>query len=149
MAKRILVPLDGTTAAEAVLGLVADVARGAGAVVRLLHVARIPERVVADDGHVVAYADQEMARVETEAADYLASRQLELGEIVSDRVVRFGEPVAGILEEAEAFGADLVALTSGHRRGLGRLLLGSTAEAVCRRTALPVVIVRGGLDGDA
>ena len=39
MAKRILVPLDALERSEAVLPLVADLARGAGSTVRLLHVA--------------------------------------------------------------------------------------------------------------
>ena len=43
MAKRILVPLDETTEHEAILPLVADIARQAGATVRLLHVAGPPE----------------------------------------------------------------------------------------------------------
>ncbi|PYN05671.1 MAG: universal stress protein, partial [Candidatus Rokuibacteriota bacterium] len=41
MAKRILVPLDQSPPAEAVLPLVGEVARGGGATVRLLHVAPI------------------------------------------------------------------------------------------------------------
>lgn len=70
MAKRILVPLDETVQAESVLDMVADMARGAGATVRLLHVAPAPDNVVSD-GRVVAYADQEGARLENEGLDYL------------------------------------------------------------------------------
>lgn len=149
MAKRILVPLDRTAAAEAVLPLVADAARGSSAAVRLLHVTGVPETVVTEDGRVLAYADQEMARLEADAMDYLTSQQARLGDIAANCAVRFGDPVEEILGEADAFGADLIALTAGHRHGLGRLLLGSTADAVCRRTALPVVVVRPGTDGRA
>src|SRR5713226_4847106 len=42
MAKRILVPLSGRARAEAVLPVVADAARSAGATMRLLHVAPYP-----------------------------------------------------------------------------------------------------------
>ena len=42
MAKRILVPLDRSEHAEAVLPFVADIARSSGATVRLLNVARLP-----------------------------------------------------------------------------------------------------------
>jgi uncharacterized membrane protein HdeD (DUF308 family) len=66
MAKRILVPLDNTTEHEAILPLVADMARGSGATVRLMHVAPVPASVVAGAGRVVAYADQEMDRLQHE-----------------------------------------------------------------------------------
>ena len=46
MAKRILVPLDGTEETVAGLDLIADAARGGGAVVRLLRVAPAPENVL-------------------------------------------------------------------------------------------------------
>jgi nucleotide-binding universal stress UspA family protein len=64
MAKRILVPLDRSELAETIMPLVAGLARGAGATVRLLHVVPVPENVVSKEGRVVAYADQEMERLE-------------------------------------------------------------------------------------
>lgn len=68
MAKQILVPLDETVQAESVLVMVADMARGAGATVRLLHVAPALDNVMSD-GRIVAYADQEGARLENEGLD--------------------------------------------------------------------------------
>lgn len=44
----------------------ADTARGAGATVRLLRVAPVPNNVVNGAGRVIAYADQEMRRIEVE-----------------------------------------------------------------------------------
>jgi nucleotide-binding universal stress UspA family protein len=147
MAKRILVPLDQTGDAEAVLPLVADAARGGGAEVRLLHVAPIPDNVLNADGHVVAYADQEMARLEAEGLDYLRAQEVQLIGVPTECAVRFGDPVKEILLEAEAFGADLITLTTGHRRGLSQLILGGTAQQLCRRSELPVVILRPRTDG--
>lgn len=74
MAKRILVPLDGTDEAETGVPLIADAARGSGAVVRLLRVVPMPENICDLDGHIVAYADQEGARLEAAAfgADLIA-----------------------------------------------------------------------------
>jgi nucleotide-binding universal stress UspA family protein len=66
MAKRILVPLDRSDLAESIMPLVADLAPGADATVRLLHVAPVPENVVSTEGRLVAYADQEMERLEAE-----------------------------------------------------------------------------------
>src|SRR4030095_16557170 len=71
MAKRILVPLRQIEPADSFLSAVGDLARGAGATVRLLHVARMPDNLVSDEGRVVAYADQEMSRIDAEARDWL------------------------------------------------------------------------------
>jgi nucleotide-binding universal stress UspA family protein len=73
MAKRILVPLDRTSTSEAVLPFVSDLAHGAGSTVRLLRVEPVPNNVVSDSGRVVAYTDQEMARLEAEGLAHLAA----------------------------------------------------------------------------
>jgi nucleotide-binding universal stress UspA family protein len=140
MAKRILVPLDQSPTAEAVIPLVADAARGGGATVRLLHVAPVPERLVAKGGRVLAYADQEMARLEAEGLDYLATVAARLDGVAVEPVVRFGEPAEEVLREAEAFGADLIAVTTAGRSGISRVALGSVAEAVFRKARVAVVL---------
>ena len=142
MAKRILVPLDGSPAAESFLDVVADTARGGGASVRLLRVAPIPDSLVGTDGRVVAYADQETERLEAEALDYLHAVEARLAGIDVECVVRFGEPLDEILREAEAFDADLIAVSTVGRSGLGRTILGSVAEQVVRKAAAPVLLFR-------
>jgi len=144
MAKRMLVPLDLTVDSASVLPLVADAARGGGATVRLLHVAPVPGNVMSAEGRLVAYADQEMARLEAEAQDYLRAEAARLQGLPVECVVRFGEPVPEILAEAERFEADLVAMTTRRRPRLSRLVLGSTAEEICRRAEIPVVVFRPG-----
>jgi nucleotide-binding universal stress UspA family protein len=56
--------------------------------------------------------------------------------------VRFGEAVAEILAGAREVGADLIAMTTHGRGGLGRLLFGSVAEAVLRQAETPVFLMR-------
>jgi nucleotide-binding universal stress UspA family protein len=140
MAKRILVPLDQSLIAEAVIPLVADAARGGGATLGLLHVAPVPHPLTSKDGRMIAYVDQEMARLESEALDYLRTLEARLDGVPVECVVRFGEPLAEILREVEAFGADLIAVTTAGRGGLGRVALGSVAEQVFRYAKVPVVL---------
>lgn len=71
MTKRILVPLDRSAASEDVLPVVADIARSAGSTVRWLNVQAELEPAVAGFDHVVAYADQEMARLRADGEIYL------------------------------------------------------------------------------
>lgn len=147
MAKRVLVPLDQSAAAEAVVPLVADLARGAGATARLLHVAPEPEALVTRQGRVVAYVDQETRRLEAEALDYLRTVEARLDGIPVEVSVRFGDPVEEILREAEAFDADLIALTTEGRSALGRAVFGSVAEAVFRKAPAPVLLFHPGAHG--
>jgi nucleotide-binding universal stress UspA family protein len=142
MAKRILVPLAQLEPADSFVGAIADLARGAGATVRLLHVARPPSNVVDVDGRVVAYADQETIRVAAEARDYLETIALALDGVPVEFAVRYGDPAREILAEATEFAADLVALGVGSRRRF--LLLGGVAEQVFRRADAPVALLRAG-----
>jgi len=145
MAKRILVPLDRSRMAESVLPLVIDIARGTGAAMRLLMVEALPESRVGKDGRVVAYADQEQARLEAEGLDYLRKLTRQCGGVSDvECVVRFGDPVDEILQEAEAFGADLIAVTTQGRSALGRTVLGSVAEQIVKKADAPVMLVRPG-----
>ena len=140
MAKRILVPLDRSVAAESVVSLVGDLVRGSGAAVRLLYVAPRPDNQVDDAGRVIAYADQEMASLQSEGLDYLRAMEFVFGDQTVDSVVRFGDPVREILREADDFGADLIAVTTARRSCVTRALLGSVAEAVFRRAHVPVLL---------
>jgi nucleotide-binding universal stress UspA family protein len=143
MAKRILVPLDGSEGAEAAAILAADLARGSGGGIRLLQVHPVPEHRVTDEGRVVAYADQEMERLAAEGRDYLETVEARLGAVPAHGVVRFGKPEEEILIEADAFDADLIVLTTARRSawlpGLARRGLG---ERLLHASPVPVVLVR-------
>jgi nucleotide-binding universal stress UspA family protein len=143
MAKRILVPLDLNPESESVLPLVGNLAHGAGATVRLLHVTRVADAVEDVDGRILAYSDQETARMQAEATDYLKAAA-RLAGVNVETVVRFGKPAEEIVKEAETFGADLIALAARSRGPLTRFILGSTSEQVCHRTGVPVMVYRPG-----
>ena len=142
MAKRILVPLDGSDAAETAATLAGELARGSGGDVRLLQVHPVPEHRVTSSGRVVAFADQEMERITAEGRDYLESVEARLGPVPTESVVRFGEPAREILTEAEAFDADLIVLTTGRRGWLARFTGGGLGERLLNESPVPVVLVR-------
>jgi len=144
MAKRILVPLDQSSEAERLVPFVAQVASGGQATVRLLHVAPVPEGWTDEYGRVLAYADQEMQRLEAEGLDYLRAIELQFDSASVDCLVRLGDPVTEILREAGAFDADLIAMSTTGRSGIGRVLLGSVAEQVFRKSKTPVMLMRTG-----
>jgi nucleotide-binding universal stress UspA family protein len=145
MAKRILVPLDHETEYEVILPLIGDLARGSGATVRLLHVKPVPENVVNPQGRVVAYSDQEMTRLEHEWLESLQVSEPMLAGVTVERTVRFGNVVEEIVQEIEAFEADLVVVTTTCRNSVKRAVLGSVAEQVMRRAKPPVLLLRPAL----
>jgi nucleotide-binding universal stress UspA family protein len=53
-----------------------------------------------------------------------------------------GEPRSFILDEAKAWGADLIVLGSHGRQGWDRLLMGSVAESVALHAHCSVEVVR-------
>lgn len=53
-----------------------------------------------------------------------------------------GYPSEAIVKAAADHGADLVVMASHGRSGLGRVLLGSQAQAVLARSTVPVLVVR-------
>jgi nucleotide-binding universal stress UspA family protein len=140
--KRILLAIDQSPRADAVAAIAADTARGAHATVRLLHVAPEPSAVQDAHGRVVVYADQETESLISEGVDFLRTLEVHFSGVPVESVVRFGDPVAQILDEAEAFRADLIVVGTAGRSGIGRVLLGSVAERVFGRATVPVMLVR-------
>ncbi len=139
----ILVPLDGSTGSEAVLETIGEIARAEGASVRLLSV-HPPVHEVVVEGRVVAYADQETERVETEARAYFQRVAASLRDVSVSFAVRFGESAEEIVAEGEASAATLIAMATHRRTGIARIVKGSVAERVERTTTIPVMLVQYG-----
>jgi len=128
---RILVPLDRSTLAEAILPLAGALARAHKAELFLL------EAVAAKAGR--AESEEREARV------YLArlsERLQDRGVSVVRVLVPHGKPDRAIAEAAAEHRVDLIAMTTHGRTGLSRLLVGSVAEAVVRHAPAPVLVVR-------
>jgi nucleotide-binding universal stress UspA family protein len=142
MAKRILVGLDQTIESESIISFIVDAARGGGATVRLLHVAPIPDAVIGPDGCVMASVYEETARLEAQGLDYLATVAAGFEGIPVETTVRFGNPVTMILDDADLFAADLIALTSRRRNRLSAAFRSGIADRVSRTTDRPVLTMR-------
>ena len=60
----------------------------------------------------------------------------------TEGAVSHGPPAETVLDLADAWEASLVVVGTHGRRGLARVLVGSVAEAVLRRSRVPVLVVR-------
>lgn len=147
MMKRILLPLSGRESHEAIVPLVGALARQSGATLRLLRVFPVPEIITRSPdltgsrARVVAYVDQQMASLTAEGLDYLKTVEAQLDGIPLESAVRFGDAAQEILVEAEAFGADLIALATTSRSRVRSAFSPSVAEQVARKAAMRAVVL--------
>jgi nucleotide-binding universal stress UspA family protein len=138
MPSHILVPFDGTPQSEAALSF--TVAEWPSASVTLLYVI---DPVAAGLGQGVFPTDSEAwyeSARETAHETVEAGRELVDGP-VDDRI-EVGSPGRVIVAVADEGPYDHVVLGSHGREGVSRILLGSVAEAVVRRSPVPVTVVR-------
>ena len=78
------------------------------------------------------------------ARDYLDAVAARLGSTGQVRTqLASGRPAEGILDAAEASGADLIALTTHGRGGIGRWLTGTTTDRVLQGTHRALLVIRG------
>jgi len=132
MFSRILVPLDHSGAAAAALALAR--ANFPGAKLRILHVLD-PGQLAGAITSTVS-PDAQRLELEQKAAARLAHRRVD----GDDFVIRVGKPAEMIIEEAEKWQADLIAMGTHGRTGFDHFLHGSVAEQVVRHSRLPVLI---------
>jgi nucleotide-binding universal stress UspA family protein len=134
---RILVPLDGSRLAEAVLPAACSVARTLGARLLLLHVPeREPPATVHGEPHL-ASRDDALAYLEEHAAS-LRGQGLEVDVHVHERPV--GDVAAAIDSHAHELEADLLAMCAHGRTGLRSRLVGSIAERILRGGSIPILL---------
>ncbi len=142
MYKRALVPLDGSVVAETIIPLILEIAGPLDMEVVLLRVVQPTPPVVIEGSRHIELEDVEARRLD--AQEYLTALAVELGAkgVRVDTRVRRGLPAEEIVAGAGEAGADLIAMSTHGRSGLGRLLFGSVAEAVLRHCDIPVFLMR-------
>ena len=90
--------------------------------------------------HEADLRDQIRAKLDKFAADELADYPEELARVASISV-HHGNPVAGILAEADRLDADMIVMGTHGKGPLRYAFLGSVAEKVLRKTLRPVTII--------
>ena len=143
MYSTILVPLDGSKRAEAILCHAEDLARHYDAKVILLQVVEpVPLGVGLEGAYTVLPEDFE--RWTKQAESYLAALQGGFREkgIEARTCVASGPVVDVIIRAAEREGADLIAMASHGRTGLSQVFYGSVAAGVLHRVDRPLLLIR-------
>ena len=107
--------------------------------VEAFHASHVPfEDYVALSGELATtYRQQSVGDASSELEELVAKNGLE-----ATCVVKAGDPRPVLLEEAKAFGAQLLVLGSHGKKGLERLVLGSVAEWVATHASTDVLVIR-------
>ena len=145
MYERILVPVDGSETSKRGLKEAIRLAKEQGAGLKCLHV--IDEHFLAHDYLGFAYMPDlfESLRKNGETILEEASEEAEKGGVSAESVLRESGGIRvseRILDEANAWAADLIVMGTHGRRGISHLALGSDAELVVRGSTVPVLLVR-------
>jgi nucleotide-binding universal stress UspA family protein len=140
-----VVPLDGSTLAEAALPVARGLANAVGGHVVLVGVIPTPGQLIVEQGGAIGmYSDSDHAQLEVDTHQYLEGlvSQLTASGLSAEATVRQGKPATQIGEVADEHDAAAVVMATHGRTGLARMLMGSVAGELLRRSTSPVMLVR-------
>ncbi|KYH26543.1 universal stress protein [Halalkalicoccus paucihalophilus] len=143
MAHQVLVPIDGSPQAqEALEYAMRELPHAAFTVLTVLNPAEMSAG--GTEMGMASYADQWM-EIEKERADERFDQARALADeygVTLDAETVLGPTARGIVDYAEDHDIDQIVMGSHGRDGVSRILLGSVAETVVRRSPCPVTVVR-------
>jgi nucleotide-binding universal stress UspA family protein len=139
--RSILVATDFSPDSQRALEWSIELARRTGARISLVHAVASAivlgqEELALESVRAAQWAAEEAAR------GRLQQMKAELGALAGEIETREGRADAVILDSAKRHRADLIALGTRGRSGLGHVLLGSTAERVVRQAHVPVAVLK-------
>ena len=140
--RTILVPIDFSDSAVAIVEWASHLATEHGAKLVLFHAYHLPVEFQQLEG---AYLPPDFwANVKEEAEQSLAQFEEELKRsgLEVEAVVREGYAATAIVDEATEVGADLIVIGTHGLSGLKHMLLGSIAERVVQKAPCPVLTVK-------
>jgi universal stress protein A len=143
--RSILLPTDFSECGNFALSYVTSLARTFGASIICVHVI---ETIVPSVGYTGMTEPLPIADI-TEQLEDSAERELpklaeceECAGLDIEELIVHGEAAPEIVRVAKERAVDLIVISSHGRTGLGRILFGSTAEAVVRHAGCPVLVVK-------
>lgn len=158
MAKKILVPLDGTIVGEAVIPKLEDlllktIPGNESEIILLRVISKINFNVLTHDERAqLPISDDEKAQLTGEAVGYLenvAGKMKKKGFNVKT-MVTFGSAPQEIVKAARAINASLIAMSTHSRSGVVRWAIGSVSEKVMRLEGkIPVLALRANPEKEA
>ena len=139
---RLLVPIDFSDCSQDCMECAFDVAKDFDAAVTLLHVRELlPYSLDFTLAHLAMEKDQNR---EIEKRLKELSRDFREKGVSASYLMKPPPPADTILHTLEETGADMIVMGTHGRRGFSRLMMGSVASSVLRRSPVPVLTVKAG-----
>jgi nucleotide-binding universal stress UspA family protein len=140
----ILVPLDGSKRAEAILPHVEDLAHNYNAKVILIQVVELYKAQAGSEFYNHDLFQEVCVLAVKEAESYLNGLKGEFKEkgIASSSCVVEGAVVEAIIDAAKREDADIIAIASHGRSGLSRAFYGSVAAGILHSADRPLLVIR-------
>lgn len=88
--------------------------------------------------------NEAVADLENAAREYLERTKVHLGDPRVDYVVRSGDFADTIIDVATEINADIIVMGTHSRRGLDKIFMGSVAQDVLQKSAVPVFVIPTG-----
>ena len=148
MHSKILVPLDGSETAEAVLPGARYLASRLKIPLELVRVVDTGEFGASSSPKIAALLDKMTADELRRSEDYLRTLAGKLDGIEVGFEAVKGRPAEVILDKGAVDGTAIIAMATHGRSGVDRFLIGSVAEKVLRGSANPLLLVRAGKEAD-
>jgi nucleotide-binding universal stress UspA family protein len=136
MLNTILLPLDGSPLAERARTYAMLLARRSGANIKLMQAVQ----AYVAPGTDPIEAQVEVTQCAEEFLNAVAERMNAEG-IKTESHIYYGEPISSILDAATRQRADMIVMSTHGRGGIARMLYGSVADQILRRSNVPVLMV--------
>jgi nucleotide-binding universal stress UspA family protein len=143
--RSILLPTDFSECGNYALSYATSLARRFGASIICLHVIETMVPTVGYSGMAEPLPIADITEQLEDSAERELPRLAECDECAGlevEELIVHGEASSEIVRVAREREVDLVVISSHGRTGLGRMLFGSTAEAVVRHASCPVLVVK-------
>jgi nucleotide-binding universal stress UspA family protein len=147
MFKKILVCLDGSKLGERILPYATEEALHFKSMVVLVRVVMRPITMQEPEhpGYIpVPELTEQIEKEEKEAKEYLESIAQKMRDkgIKVESVVLSGTPGDVIVRYADDKKIDLIAMATHGRTGIERIVFGSAADTILRKTGLPILVIK-------
>jgi nucleotide-binding universal stress UspA family protein len=151
MYRTILIPVDGSKRAEAILHFVENLGQIDIAKVILLKVEEEPLLLERDEVIDLEAYKEKLEQQARRSNDYLTSLQRQLGAKGIEAVTRlaYGTVVKAILKVAAEIEADLIAIATHGLTGSHRVSYGSVTAGVLQAADIPILLIRSGNDEES
>ena len=146
--KRILVPVDFSKEAESAARVAASIARKTGSEIFLVHMLELPVTTIDPaEMNTISSEPQIIYFMKLAHQKFEKFKKLPFFKgLTVVETIQFQHAFSGIIAESEKNNIDLIVMGSQGASGLQEMFIGSNTEKVVRRSNVPVLVIKTGVE---